>query len=281
MKKLHSNKICRIALISIVTAAFMACSSVNAFAAGTTAADTRARVTYSGNGTSSDVTVENAENLDAFKNLMPNGTTKPQDIVIQNQSSQKMKVFFQAKPSGDDAAKLLDALQLKITFRLDSASPLQTLYEGSASGKTESSAVFKEIYLGTMYQNSESGVLSAVLTAPEAMGNEYQNARTEIKWLIRFELDGKIQSIPQNNGGGGGGGGGGTPIQTESIGAEATPQAGPTVSTPPEEIPEEEIPLSKPPKTGQDSIFLWVALAAAMLACLVFIVARGRIKHGA
>ncbi len=281
MKYYNFNKKSRIALISIVAAAFMACSSVNAFAASTTAADMRARVTYSGNGTSSDVTVENAENLDAFKNLMPNGTTKPQDIVIQNLSSQKMKVFFQAKPSGNDAAKLLDALQLRITFRMDSASPLQTLYEGPASGKTEPSAAFKEIYLGTMYQSSESGVLSAVLTAPETMGNEYQNAQTEIKWLIRFELDGKIQSVPQNNGGGGGGGGGGTPIQTESIDAESTPQAGPTVSTAPEEIPEEEIPLSKPPKTGQDSIFLWVALVVAMVACLVFILARRRARRGA
>ncbi len=286
MKNYKFIKLNRIALISIAAAALMACSSVTAFAAvSPLPANTAAKVVYTGDGTTTKtVEVKNADNLGAFKNLMPGGTTNPQEITIENQSSQNMRVYFQAQPTETTSKKVLDALQMKITFKMDNSSATQTLYEGPASGKTGtttvSDIVSTPISLGYVYGKSQSGVLSATLTAPETMNNQYQLAAADIKWIFQFELTDPVNSLPHNNGGGNS-----TPIDTvsaESIGTDSSPQAGPTVSTSsPEEIPNDDVPLSKPPKTGEDATFLWVVIAAAAVACVVFVASRKKIRHQA
>ncbi len=287
MKKFNLKKLNRIALVSFLAAAFLACNSITAYAAS--AADTRTKVVYTGGGTSSSIAVENAENLDAFKGLMPGGTTKPQNITIANKGSQNARVYFQAQPSDLSGQNVLQALQLKITFKMDDSSGEKVLYEGPASGTSGKAAdsansgdkhvtdATKQIPLGFVYANSETGVISATLTAPETMDNEYRNAQAAIKWIIQFETD-SINSIPHNNNGGGGGGGGGTNIATESIAEDSTPQVGP--SSAPEEIPNEDTPLSNPPKTGQDASVLWGAAALAAAACAVFALTRRKIQHG-
>lgn len=287
MKKFTIKKLNRIALTSFVAAAFLACNALTAYAAS--AADTRTMVVYTGGGTSSSVDVINADNLDAFKDLMPGGTTKPQNITIANKDSQKVRVYFQAQPSDSSGKNVLQALQLKVTFKLDDSSGEQVLYEGPASGTSGKAAdpansadkhvtdATKQIPLGFIYGNTETGVISATLTAPETMGNEYQNAQADIKWIFQFEAD-STGSIPHNGGGGGGGGGGGTNIATESIAENPTPQAGP--SSAPEEIPNEDIPLSNPPKTGQNPATLWGAAALAAAACAVFALTRKKIRRG-
>jgi hypothetical protein len=287
MRKFNLKKLNRIALISFVAAAFLACNSITAHAAS--AADTPAKVIYTGGGTPSSIAVENAENLDAFKGLMPGGTTKPQNITIANRGSRNARVYFQAQPSDISGQNVLQALQMKVTFKMDDSSGEKVLYEGPASGTSGKAAdsansedkritdATKEIPLGFVYANSETGVISATLTAPETMGNEYRNAQADIKWVFRFETD-SINSIPRDIEGGGGGGGGGN-IATESIAENPTPQVGP--SSAPEEIPNEDIPLSNPPKTGQDPTILWGAAALAAAACAVFAVTRRKIRHGA
>jgi len=286
MKNSKYKKANRIALISIAVATLMACSSLTAFAASvaSSSVDTTTTVIYTGNGTTQTIAVENADNLDAFNHLMPNGTTKPQDITIQNNSNKKMQVYFKAVPSGEEeiSQKLLETLTLKITFKMDDSTSENLLYDGPASGKmTGNDIVTNQISMGYVYARSTTGKISATLTAPETMGNEFQDASAKINWVIQFELSGG-----GSNGGGGGGGGGdnsGTistvsSQPTEIIGTHSTPQGGPTSSVAGETIVNGDIPLSKPPKTGDNQTLPWIILAVALVACLVFVVTRQKLK---
>ncbi len=284
--KNHQNKnVNRIALISIAAAVLMVCSPLTAFAAEATPA----KVIYTGDGSTTTVAVEDAENLNTFANLMPNQSTSPQNITIQNKSSKTMQVYFRAEPSAsvsNQAAsqKLLDTLILTVTFKMDDKSDVQTLYQGPASGKTSAAdLVTAPISLGYVYGNSDSGKLSATLTAPETMGNEFQNINANIKWVFQFYL---TDPSHHDNGGGGGGrgnAGGGTAVSavtvpTESIAPESTPQGGPSVAPiGTEPVPNDDIPLSKPPKTGESPIHLWIVLVVALAACAVFVAVRGKV----
>jgi LPXTG-motif cell wall-anchored protein len=282
-------KLNRIALISIAVAALMACSPLTAFAAVSSAlpADTSTKVIYNGNGTTKSVTVQNADNLDTFKDLMPNGTTKPQNIVIQNKSAKKMQVYFRAVPTADNTNNetsqlLLNTLNLKITFKMDNNTAPQTLYEGLASGKTGATTVkdivTNPISLGYVYENSDSGVISATLSAPETMGNQFHLSSAKIIWEIQFEL-----ANPTNPGGNSGGGGGTisevSSQPTENIDTESTPKIAPASSSPATEtIVNGDVPLSKPPKTGENAILPFSLLAIAVVAGLVFVITKRKMK---
>lgn len=286
MKNNMFIKLNRIALISIAVAALMACSSLTAFAAQATPSSETpppVMVTYNGNGTT--VAVENAYNLNTFKDLMPNSTTKAQAIVIRNNSSKQMQAYFKAVPAAADSnteitSSLLDTLILKVTFLKEGASTEQVLYEGPASGKTKTAPVqdivSAPISLGYLYGNSTSGVISATLTAPETMGNQFQLASAKITWEFQFQ-----GADPSSSGGGGGGG---TVSDTssqpaESIGTESTPQAGPVSSTPATEtIVNGDVPLSNPPKTGENAALQWSILAVALTAGFVFVITKRKMK---
>jgi len=263
MKNIIYKKVNRIALISIAAAALMVCSPLTAFAANT---DARTKVVYTGDGTTKTVQVLNADNLDTFLNLMPGGSTKAQEITVQNQCSQKMKVYFHAEPTttAENAAvsqKLLDKLQLQITFKMDDSSNTKTLYNGPASGKSGTTAnseisddVTKQILLGYVYGNADSGVISATLTAPEDIDNQYQAAKANIKWVMQFEL-----------------------LDPEVVSDNSVPLGGPSSKTPdkPTIVPENPIPLS-PPATGdtQTVSYVWVLAAAIVVAGSVIVVVR-------
>lgn len=299
MKISSMKKSKRIALISVAAAMLAVCSPVSAFATGQSQ---QAKVIYTGNGSTATVAVENADNLTAFRGLMPNGTTAPQEIVVQNNSSKQMMVYFQALPANAEGQAaptqavmdLLNELDLKITFKLDASSPEMTLYNGKASGKTpdtvnpgtQKDITTAQIPLGYVYENSTSGALTATLHAPETMDNAFADASAAIRWVFQFQL-----ADPTHNGGGGGGGGGGANAPggavisslppVESIAPESIPQGGPASSSPtssPESIPNESVPLSKPPKTGETPVYLWIVLVAALAACAVFVAARGKTK---
>nr|WP_319488807.1 LPXTG cell wall anchor domain-containing protein [uncultured Caproiciproducens sp.] len=280
MKNKVLKKLNRIALISIAVAALMACSSFTAFAAVSTP---EAKVIYT--GTTKTVTVQNPVNLNTFADLMPGETTGRQSIVIQNDSSQKMQVYFQANPSEENpnkviSKKLLDGLILTVTFKLDDNTAEQTLYVGPASGKTaDKDIVTNPISLGYVYGNSVTGKIFATLTAPEKMDNEFQSANAKIAWNIQFD----VQTSSSSGGGGGGGGGGGNAnnsIVFESINPESTPQIGPASSepVPAETIGNEDVPLSNPPKTGESSMYVWVFVIVALTAAVVFIVTKRKMK---
>ncbi len=265
-----------------------------------------AAVAYAGDGFTRTVRVEGAENLDTFRGLMPGGSTEPQKIVVRNESGKKMGVYFRAQPKDDAAAGLLDVLQLTVTFKMDGDSKERTLYQGPASGKTGTAAgtgdiITAPIRLGYVYGNSTSGEISAVLTAPKGMGNTYQSAQAEIGWALQFELASDGGGGDHDGGGGnhgGGGGSGGTPASStppESIGDESVPKAepssgggsssesGPASGTPSrrdsdapsgENVPDGDVPLSSPPKTGQDRMLPVLVCAAAAASLLVFAVAK-------
>ncbi len=289
MKNNMFIKLNRIALISIAVAALMACSSLTAFAAQATPSSETpppVMVTYNGNGTT--VAVENAYNLNTFKDLMPNSTTKAQAIVIRNNSSKQMQAYFKAVPAAADSnteitSSLLDTLILKVTFVKEGTTTEQVLYEGPASGKTQTTPVqdivTAPISLGYLYGNSTSGVISATLTAPETMGNQFQLASAKITWEFQFQ-----GANPSSSGGGGGGGGGGTVSDTssqppESIGTESTPQGGPVSSAPaPETIVNGDVPLSNPPKTGENPALQWGIVALAVTAGFILVMTKRKIR---
>lgn len=296
MKISSMKKSKRIALISIAAALIAVCSPVSAFADGPVA-----KVIYTGNGTTSAVDVPDVGTLDAFEGLMPNGPAKSQDIEIWNNSNKRMMVYFQAIPSNaSSAVDLLNELDLTVTFKMDDDSQTQILYSGKASGNKSNpvdpsnshqvtnilAASTAKIPLGYVDKNSQSGKITATLSAPETMDNTFADASAAIKWVFQFQL-----ADPTHNGGGGGGGGGGanapgnTVISSlppvESLAPESIPQGGPASSSPtssPESIPNESVPLSKPPKTGETPIYLWIVLVAALVACAVFVAARGKTK---
>lgn len=247
MKNIISKKVNRIALISIAAAALMVCSPLTVFAANSSASDTKTKVIYTGDGTTKSVEVANATNLDTFKNLMPGGTTNPQEIVIQNKSSQRMKVYFLAEPSANkEAEELLKALQLEVTFKMDDSSAVQTLYKGSASGKNGttkvSDIVTSPILLGYVYKNSESGVISATLTAPETMGNEFQNASANIKWVMQFEL-----------------------MDPEIITSNSVPLVSPPSDEPHKPVIIQDNPIPLSPVTGDTINFTYVWILAGVV----------------
>ncbi|XOQ49607.1 MAG: Cell surface protein [Eubacteriales bacterium] len=291
---MNSNKIRkwnRIALISIAVAALTVCSSLTAFAA---AAVSPIKVIYNGNGAASQSVSVNPTVLNTFTNLMPGQTTDRQDILIQNNSSQKIQVYFRADPMADISnqeisKELLDTLILKITFKLDENTAEQTLYEGPASGKTGTKdIVTNPIALGYVYGNSTSGVISATLTVPPTMGNQFQKALAKIAWNVQFDVSSPSSNTPGGGGGGGHGyGGGGTePVavpENESIDPDAIPHTGPESSSPSSSAPVEiigndDIPLSHPPKTGENAFYLWLVVIAALTAAMVFLITRRKIK---
>ncbi|QEY34569.1 LPXTG cell wall anchor domain-containing protein [Caproiciproducens galactitolivorans] len=281
----------RIALISIAVAALTVCSSLTAFAA---AATSPIKVIYSGNSTASQSVSVNPTVLNTFTDLMPGQTTDRQDILIQNNSSQKIQVYFHADPTAnisnqEISKKLLDTLILKITFKLDDNTAEQTLYEGPASGKTGTKdIVTNPIALGYVYGNSTSGVISATLTVPQTMGNQFQKALAKIAWNIQFDVPSPSSNTPGGGGGGGHGGygGGGTePVavpENESIDPDSIPHTGPESSSPSssavEIIGNDDIPLSHPPKTGENAFYLWLVVIAALTAAMVFLITRRKIK---
>lgn len=264
MKHLNHKKRNRIALISLAAAMLVAGSSFTAFAA----ARQPVYVTYAEQGNS--LSVSAPETMDIFKNIVPGQTTDPQDIVVRNRGSKKMRVYFQAQPGTDTqkAKALLDTLNLEITFQADENSAKKVLYSGHASGKSGTAGVADivtdKLLLGTVNANSETGTISAVIRAPSTMGNEFQSAAAEVKWVLQLEA---VTPPP------------------ESIGDESTPLVNPS-SAPAESIGEEPTPLTppdltKPPKTGQDSQFLWIVLIVALVSVVAFIAVREKIHHAA
>lgn len=258
MKYLKLKKMNRIALISLAASMLFlsAGPSLTSFAA----VQSPVCVTY--NGSTNTLKADDPGAL--FQGLMPGATSDTQKIAVRNQGSKKMNVYFQAQPGTDTekAKALLNTLELEITFKMDDGSAVKTLYKGLASGKSGAvDIVSDKILLGTVNANSETGIISAVIHAPETMGNEFQSAAANLKWVLQLEA---VTPPP------------------ESIGNESTPLVNPS-SAPAESIGEESTPnsppdLTKPPKTGQDPQFLWVILIVALVSIAVVIVVRERLR---
>ncbi|NLJ32076.1 MAG: hypothetical protein GX424_10835 [Clostridiales bacterium] len=256
MKYLNVKKSKRIALISLAASLlFMSAGpSLTSFAA----VQNPVYVTY--NGTAN--TLQAGDSGAIFQGLMPGGTSDQQNVVIRNQSSNKMRVYFQAQP-GTDTEKvkaLLDTLVLNVTFKMDDGSSTKVLYQGPASGKTGTAdIVTDQILLGTVNANSETGIISASIHAPETMGNEFASATANLQWVLQLEAVASPESIGEES----------TPLvnpsstPAESIGEESTPQASPT-------------DLTQPPKTGQDPRFIWIVLIAALVSVAAIVIVQGK-----
>lgn len=139
-----------------------------------------AGVTYSDTTTSFSFKVEGTEDVsdlfgNLFKDMMP-GDTNSQLVTITN-ASQKLsaKVYFKVEPANQEARALLKATSFRVT------SNGAVLYESKEGAEFQSVGNWIEI-AKLAPQNSTS--LTATLSAPLSLGNEYQGTKAEMIWYF-------------------------------------------------------------------------------------------------
>ena len=168
--------------------------------------------------------------FDNFKNVMP-GDSLFEEVVIENKSGKKIKVYMWPKihendadiepgvaaklPENDKAAYMNDFLsQLTMTVWKGEALATEAIYSGPASG-TEwkydqdlevNGEKIRSVDLGEV-RNGNSVKLSARLDVPLDLGNDYANRIGEVDWVF------SVSEVSVS--GTGGGGGGGTPVFTD------------------------------------------------------------------
>ena len=135
-------------------------------------------------GTGNLVTIPGDDLFTELKDMMP-GDVGTQDILIHNQLNKKVKLYLKTEVAGfltpqerERSERLLDALEIKLTLSR-AGSPIITLYEGPASGPP----IGKEIALGT-YSKGAQATITATLTVPAELGNEFQDAAGKVKWVF-------------------------------------------------------------------------------------------------
>lgn len=118
-----------------------------------------------------------------LKDMMP-GDVGTQTILIHNQYYKKVRLYLKTEAAGSLldgerklSAKLLDELELTLTLSRPGKADT-TLYSGPASGDPD-----KEIVLGT-YAKGDKATITATLTVPETLGNEFQDAVGKVKWVF-------------------------------------------------------------------------------------------------
>lgn len=151
-----------------------------ALAAGVSALESKVVL----DGTGDLVTIPGDDLFTELKDMMP-GDVGTQDILIHNQFNKKVKLYLKTEIAGfltpqdrERSERLLDALKLKLTLSRVGA-PESTLYDGTASGPP----IGKEIALGT-YAKGAQAAITATLTVPAELGNEFQDAAGKVKWVF-------------------------------------------------------------------------------------------------
>lgn len=151
-----------------------------ALAAGVSALESKVVL----DGTGDLVTIPGDDLFTELKDMMP-GDVGTQTILIHNQYSKKVKLYLKTEVAGfmsqqdrERSERLLEELELKLTLSRSGA-PESTLYEGLASGPPTG----REIALGT-YAKGAQGTITATLTVPAELGNEFQDAVGKVKWVF-------------------------------------------------------------------------------------------------
>lgn len=139
-----------------------------------------AGVTYNDTTASFSFTVEGTEDVsdlfgNLFKEMMP-GDTNSQLVTITN-ASQKLsaKVYFKVEPANQEARALLKATG----FRVSSNGAV--LYESKEGAEFQTLGNWTEI--AKLAPNSSTS-LTATLSAPLSLGNEYQGTKAEMIWYF-------------------------------------------------------------------------------------------------
>lgn len=139
-----------------------------------------AGVTYSDTTASFSFTVEGTEDVsdlfgNLFKEMMP-GDTNSQLVTITN-ASQKLsaKVYFKVEPANQEARALLKATGFRV------ASNGAVLFESKEGTEFQTLGNWTEI---AKLAPKSSTSLTATLSAPLSLGNEYQGTKAEMIWYF-------------------------------------------------------------------------------------------------
>ncbi len=277
-------------------AAALAAACLLARAAAPASAASHA-VAYNG-----DHKIVTSGDLNLFGTEMMPGGSSVRTLWLRNDSGSAVNVYVRAESveGTDFQKKLLGKLPMTISVKVGTGQDL-IRYDGVASGvvRTTVSLIPSQgspngLLLGRLSPFGAAD-MTVKLSAPESLGNEYQDAAAAVRWVFTCDAE---QGGGNGNGGGagdggneGGGNGGGTAsaaVPTESIPEDGPPlaPAGRTDSSAPgasragtEIIPDEEIPLIDAPGTGpktgdESSVPLLAALCAASGLCAALLLRR-------
>ena len=129
-------------------------------------------------------TANNTDLFSDFKSMMP-GDTRATDITVKNIASEYdyVKIFLRAESSTSS-----DSLLSRLTLNLYRDGELI-----STSPASDPGSLLENYELGTFYPGDET-LLTVELSAPLTLGNNFQDADEEIRWLFSAEAykDGKM-----------------------------------------------------------------------------------------
>lgn len=169
MKKIA--KLCTFVLLTMLMCAL----TIPAFAAGT--------VTYDGDADKfifAPGGEESPTNLFGdFQNVMP-GDTRTEQIVIQNDTSNKVKikVYLRSQGAQEDTEDFLSQLNLTVRQKDDSV-----LFAAPAD---ETAQLTDWVYLGTVYSGGKI-TLDVTLEVPITLSDEYQDKVGYVDWEFKIE----------------------------------------------------------------------------------------------
>ncbi|SDM66278.1 LPXTG cell wall anchor domain-containing protein [Acetanaerobacterium elongatum] len=177
MKKLFT----RILVCAAVAVLLLSGFAVNALSA------TSEVVLTSGAG---DLISDPADDLfQNFKGLMPSMKVD-QLINLKNKNARTVNLYLKMEAaeevirkqaSDGDSVNLLKALNLKLTLKKPNGQTT-VFYDGSAYNSTGGSKIF----LGK-YAPGSTGSITATVSMPKELGNEYQNLEGKVRWIFSCE----------------------------------------------------------------------------------------------
>lgn len=170
-----------IAVLLLLTLALTACTAL---------ADTT-KVVYEGKkdgaGQFTVISKDQDDLFDNFKNLMP-GDTLDQNIVIQNNSNHRIRVYMHAETvPTEDPEGFLSELRLRV------GNAKGVIFDDLASEDELDTPMGQQItaenkaYLGTFGRFGATGTITATLEIPFELDNAYQKARGEVVWIFTIE----------------------------------------------------------------------------------------------